>query len=181
MGNTNNYNKETIINLTEKKYNSVVNYVTGLTPEEFIFCYQHKWTAGQQVLHLTLSLKPLVKILSTGRLNIQQTFGLAAKQGSSYNIIVENVDEQLRQGGKAPDRFLPEPVSFEQKNEVCNELIKVMQELNEAIKTFTENDLDLLMLPHPLLGKITMREMLYVMIFHAEHHEQLTRTYLSNK
>jgi hypothetical protein len=32
--------------------------------------------------------------------------------------------------------------------------------------------LDLLILPHPLLGKLTLREMLYFTLYHVEHHEK---------
>ena len=34
-------------------------------------------------------------------------------------------------------------------------------------------DLDVYILPHPLLGKVTLREMLYFTIHHNEHHLEL--------
>ena len=42
------------------------------------------------------------------------------------------------------------------------------------IDSFSEKDLDNYILPHPLLGKLTIREMLFFTIYHVQHHEVLT-------
>ena len=34
----------------------------------------------------------------------------------------------------------------------------------------SEHKLDRCILPHPLLGKLTLREMIYFTIYHMEHH-----------
>ncbi len=178
----NNYlNKQTIINLITQNYNAFVNYVNALTAEEFTFAFQQKWTAGQQVQHLILSVKPLVKILSMDKLSIEQTFGLSTKPSAAYDVLINKINEKLQQGGKAPDRFLPEVILPEQKDDTCKALTKLIQEVNVSIKNFTEDELDALTLPHPLLGNITIREMLYVTIDHAEHHYLLTKQNLGNK
>jgi len=181
MTNNGYINKRTIIDAITKSYDSFVSYVNGLTLEEFAFVYQQKWTAGQQVQHLILSVKPLVKILSMDKPVIEQMFGLSAKPSVTYDVLINNINEKLQQGGKAPDRFLPEAILPEQKNEVCETLTKLIQELNVLIQNFTEEELDTLVLPHPLLGKITMREMLYVTIDHVEHHHVLTRENLTKR
>jgi hypothetical protein len=47
--------------------------------------------------------------------------------------------------------------------------------LARRIDRFSETQLDQLILPHPLLGKLTLREMLYFTIYHVQHHQkQLT-------
>jgi hypothetical protein len=38
-----------------------------------------------------------------------------------------------------------------------------------------------LILPHPLLGKITIREMLYFTAYHVQHHENIIKRDLKNK
>jgi hypothetical protein len=42
--------------------------------------------------------------------------------------------------------------------------------LARALEHWTEMDLDRCRLPHPLLGKITVREMLFFTLYHYEHH-----------
>jgi hypothetical protein len=39
---------------------------------------------------------------------------------------------------------------------------------------FSEAQLDEYVLPHPILGKLTIREMLYFTIYHATHHHLAT-------
>ncbi|NBX80802.1 MAG: DinB family protein, partial [Flavobacteriales bacterium] len=40
---------------------------------------------------------------------------------------------------------------------------------------FTEDDLDKYVLPHPLLGKLTLREMLCFTIYHVKHHVEIIK------
>jgi hypothetical protein len=53
--------------------------------------------------------------------------------------------------------------------------------LNKRLKKYSEASLDELILPHPLLGKLTLREMLYFTIYHAGHHHHLIETALSEE
>ena len=39
-----------------------------------------------------------------------------------------------------------------------------------AIGSWREQDLDRYVLPHPLLGKLTLREMLFFTLYHNYHH-----------
>ena len=65
--------------------------------------------------------------------------------------------------------------------EVFNELNEPQQEsLNKKIELFSEQDLDSHILPHPLLGKLTFREMLYFTIYHVQHHQDLMLKYLED-
>ena len=45
-----------------------------------------------------------------------------------------------------------------------------MDEMIGAIERWNEKDLDRYRLPHPLLGKITVREMLLFNLYHNQHH-----------
>ena len=49
------------------------------------------------------------------------------------------------------------------------------QKLIAKVEKQEEKELDIYILPHPLLGKVTLREMLYVTIHHNEHHLQLLK------
>jgi hypothetical protein len=47
--------------------------------------------------------------------------------------------------------------------------------LQKAFESWNEEDLDTIRLPHPLLGKITAREMIYFTLYHAKHHVTATK------
>jgi hypothetical protein len=44
------------------------------------------------------------------------------------------------------------------------------QQLWKAVDSWREADLDRYRLPHPLLGKLTLREMLFFTLYHNYHH-----------
>lgn len=50
-----------------------------------------------------------------------------------------------------------------------------LRRLCASLDSFTEKELDQYVLPHPLLGKLTLREMMFFTIYHVQHHEVLTK------
>ena len=56
------------------------------------------------------------------------------------------------------------------KEKICNDILSVNDSLCKKLKNYSEKELEVYILPHPLLGKLTLREMLYFNILHAEHH-----------
>ena len=51
-----------------------------------------------------------------------------------------------------------------------------MNSLCSAIeKNWKDTQLDQYIVPHPLLGKITLREMGYFTIYHVQHHDAIIR------
>ncbi len=44
--------------------------------------------------------------------------------------------------------------------------------LCSKVDTCSKGQLDTFILPHPLLGKVTLREMLYSTIYHVQHHQK---------
>ena len=173
--------KQKIIILFTDNYNSFVNYLTELTQEEYLYSYQQKWTAGQQLEHIVLCVKPLVQVFSLDKQIIEQNFGKTDTQSRSYQILLDIYLEKLKEGGKAPDRFVPETTLSNQREILNDSLTKSVKELCLKIETFTDNELDSLLIPHPLLGNLTLREMLYNAIYHVKHHQKLTEENLKYK
>ena len=165
-------NKQTIIDALTVNYHSFIDYINGLTVEECSFNYQGKWTAGQQLNHIVLCIKPLVQVFSMDKPAIAQTFGVADRPGITYDALLTNYKEKIKEGGKAPERFVPATVSPNQRELLSETLKKLTIELCSKIDSFTEQELDSLCIPHPLLGKLTLREMLYNAIYHVEHHQE---------
>lgn len=178
--NRQNMNKQTIIQSLLDNYHSFINYINELTPEDYLYSYQQKWTAGQQLEHIILSVKPLVKVFSLDKLVIEQNFGRTDRQSLTYEVLVNNYIEKLKAGGKAPERFVPGTTLPNQKQVSLETLANLIKELCTKIETFTEQELDSLLIPHPLLADLTLREMLYHAIYHATHHQKLTEENLKH-
>ncbi|MCW3124161.1 MAG: hypothetical protein JWQ38_3653, partial [Flavipsychrobacter sp.] len=150
-----------------------------LTAEEYSFSKHGKWTAGQQLQHIVLCVKPLVQVFGMDTQVIAEAFGQTDEKGRTYEILLNDNTTKLKEGGKAPERYVPEATSPGQSADLCGVLTKLVQELSSKIELFSEDELDSLLIPHPLLGKISLREMLYNAIYHVTHHQLQTEQNLA--
>ena len=158
-----------------KNHNSFIEYITSLTDIDFLHAQNEKWSAGQQLDHIFLSVKPLKQILGFRKILIRILFGKANRPSKSYDELSVKYKDKLQKGGRATGRFIPKKIGISQKTELVNSLTKAIQKLSNQIGSFSEQQLDDLILPHPLLGKITLREMIYFTIYHVAHHHEITR------
>jgi hypothetical protein len=157
------------------KYNAFADYVAGLSEDDFVFSLNgEKWSAGQQVEHLCKSVEPLLKGLGAPEFALKAMFGKSDHNSVSYDELVSRYQAALAAGGAAPAEFRPKDVPFSRKNELVNTLKDLVAKLLSKIEKGDEAKMDLLVLPHPLLGKLTFREMFYFTIYHAEHHHTHT-------
>lgn len=158
--------------LTEK-HQALIDFVFTLSEADFLYAPPGKWNAGQQLEHIYKSVRPvkLAFLLPTFLLSL--LFGKNNRPSRNYNDLVNKYKEKLMGGGKAPAPFLPSPVLFIQRTTLKNKLSQVIHSISHHLNKYSEAELDLYILPHPLLGKLTLREMLYFTIYHVEHHHQL--------
>jgi hypothetical protein len=168
-------NKQAITEALTANHNSFIHYLNDLSAEDYLFSHQQKWTAGQQQVHIILCVKALVYVFSMDKPMIAQTFGKADRSSRTYETLLADYLQKLNEGGKAPTRFVPEPVAADQQKALNEKLEKLVKELCAKIETFTEAELDSLLIPHPLLGNLTLREMLYNAICHVEHHHEAAK------
>ena len=161
------------------QHNLFIDYISRLSEEDFNSSYQEKWTAGQQLGHIVLSLKPLAKILFFPKFMIKRKFGKANRESKTYDALVEKYLSKLQAGGTANTPFRPAAIGIGQRTELIKEILKSVKRINRRVGRYTEADLDYYILPHPLLGKLTFREMLYFTIYHVQHHEEIARRNLS--
>ncbi len=163
--------KTTIIEELNRKYSGFVKFVEPMSENDFTFSLNgEKWSAGQQADHLCRSLAPLNKGLGAPEFVLKTMFGKSDHPSADYDELVGRYREALVSGGTAPDPFRPNAIGFEERDRILDELRRQVEVLCKNIEKFSEDKLDILVLPHPLLGKLTLREMLYFTIHHAEHH-----------
>ena len=164
--------------LTEN-HQSFVNYVLSLSEADFIKSENGKWTAGQQLDHLYRSAKPLVLAFLLPPFIVKLLFGKANRPSKTYEEIVQKYEGTLANGAKASGSFVPKTITFEQRTSLVNSLQKVVQKITSKVANYNEQLLDEVVLPHPLLGKMTAREMLYFTIYHVSLHQKVTQRNLS--
>lgn len=161
-----------------ERFGAVGQWFAQCQADRFIFGPEGRWTAGQHLDHLIRSVKPLNLALRLPRLALRMKFGTAPSPGDGLDALVARYEARLAEGGKASGRFVPPQVVVGQKNQLMEDFTREGTRLVEAVKGWSEADLDKYLLPHPLLGNLTVREMLFFTWHHLGHHlETLERDY----
>lgn len=174
-------NKDKLAATLRLNHKAFADKIRGLDESRFMYApAADKWTAGQQLAHLVSSIEPVNLAFALPRFVPRLLFGKANRPSKSYTELVEKYQLKLQAGGRASGRFVPKAIPFSQKDKLLQKLDKEVQKLSSQIAKTTEKDLDTYILPHPLLGKLTFREMLYFTAYHAAHHLNIVERDLGN-
>ncbi|MEL7001767.1 MAG: DinB family protein [Bacteroidota bacterium] len=174
-------NKNEIIELLRNNYGQFIDYLTGLSQEDLDYHFENKWSAGEQLQHIVKSISPLTKAFGMPKAMIAENFGETDRVNSSYDELIDKYLGKLEEGGKAPSRFLPASSDPVNRKTLIKKLTNDLEALISLIGQFEEEELETLQLPHPLLGPISLKEMLYHAIYHVNHHLLQAQTYLERK
>lgn len=131
-----------------------------------------RWSVAENTEHLILSVKPLNKAFALPNF-VLLFFGKLNRPQKGYEEIVTLYHQKLAEGAVATPQFIPrESTAHKEKIQLTEDFEKTNQEFIKRIQSFSEEDLDKYLLPHPVLGKLTIREMLYFTIYHTLHHHK---------
>jgi hypothetical protein len=148
--------------------------IESLNDNDFLLSPNGKWTAGQQLDHIYRSVSAVKLGLTLPKFLIKLIVGKANRPSKDYEALVAKYKLRLEAGGKARGRFIPQQPGPAQKSKLGDKLLRSVDSLCRKIDKYDEKQLDYYILPHPLLGKLTVREMLYFTIYHVEHHQKIT-------
>lgn len=173
--------KQEIQSSLQTHHAEFISFISDLSDDDYLYSLPQKWSAGQQLDHIYKSVQPLTLALFVPSWILKLWIGKANRPSKSYEDLVTKYQMKLSEGGAASGRFLPEKATLEQKPILIDKLTKVVQILVGKLEKYTESELDNLILPHPLLGKITLREMMYFTMYHVQHHQKIAKDTLSKK
>lgn len=157
-----------------QNHKELADYINSLSDDQFMHTANNKWTPGQQLAHAYLTLVPISQALGSKEY-IRNKFGLIDRPTMSYEQVIETYKKGLAAGGKAPAQYLPQAIPVAQRREYTGKLLTILDAIQQQVATYTEEELDTLVLPHPFLGKLTLRELFYLMSYHPVHHLEQTR------
>ncbi len=167
--------KSEIVNLLEKKHQELVDLIDNQPTEKWMHGPENKWTFGQHILHLADSIQLLNKALSYPKFILKYKFGTSNRETRSYDAVVKKYQEKLAANQKRARQFnikLKIP-SLEEKSFLVNKLKTQNKKLQYKTNKWKDEDLDTLLIPHPLMGRITVREIIMWTAQHTEHHIQI--------
>lgn len=170
--------KEEIAHLIDAKHSELIHWLEQQPNETWTQGPEGKWTQGQQALHLLQSIVPLNNALSLPKFLIRYKFGKANRSVRDYNTIANRYNERLKDAkGKtfkgSQNMKIPE---IDEKQYILNRLQTESKKLQYKTKKISDKNLDKLILPHPLMGKMPIREIIMWTAHHVEHHTETLKT-----
>lgn len=152
----------------------------GALPEDDLF---HRtpgaWAPIDDLRHLVRVNAAVVRGLRVPGWALRMRFGRPARRPWSYDRLAVIYDALLASGVKAPQPFEPRPGIVADRSayreRVLGQWASVKAELLARVERLSERRADRASLPHPGLGLLSIREMLFFVIHHDLHHLEVAR------
>ncbi len=149
-------------------------YLGGVPGAEFFESQGTAWSPAEHVRHLAKSARPFARALGAPRIALAFRFGLHRGPSPSFADLRDRYLAGLARGAQAGSyapRAKPKPSDLEAgRSEVITEWRAANTALYQALAPWAERSLDRYLLPHPVLGKLTLREMMAFTVYHTAHH-----------
>ncbi len=164
--------KENIIQRLEETHQKLIQWLENHSDDQWMKGPEGKWTTGQHILHLDISSKLLNKALGYPKFLIKYKFGTNNRDPRTYETVAKRYDERLAESqekAKAFNKDLKIP-EIKDKKHLMSSLQIQSKKLQYKTRKLKEKHLDTLLLPHPLLGRMTLREIIMWTDHHVKHH-----------
>ena len=180
---TNPHSKTEILAAIDDAVDQASAFYTSLSPEIFFHDGLGGWSPAQNISHIAditflavwLFRMPKFFLLPFGRRKSQKNFSTLLNEYIS-------AEKPIFIGPLAPSSIPVPENGTETVQKLTARFRNVFQELKNVLKEIPEEDFDRYSMPHPSLGMLSFREMVYVVIIHIIHHtykvEQKTERFL---
>jgi ABC-type molybdate transport system substrate-binding protein len=158
--------------------NAVENFMHQLSEEELYFSMDGKWNALEQLEHLNKSIKPITLAYKIPKFFLGLYFGKSNRPSKTYEQIVKKYLLKLKAANPTTNPFGPKPEKKLNKASLLYQYNKLNNLFIKQINNTSEQELEIYILPHPLLGKLTLTEMTYFTTYHNLHHLQIIKQQL---
>ncbi|HYO63257.1 MAG TPA: DinB family protein [Pyrinomonadaceae bacterium] len=153
-----------------------LDFWAALEPGRFAAPFGAAWSPADNLRHLIKSTEAVTKALKMPGLALRSLFGTADAPSLSYDALRDKY-RGLLAGGADAGRFAPDAADAPEdaaawQRELVGRCREAVSGLEKAAARWNESDLDRYLLPHPLLGKLTLREMLFFTLYHYTHHRE---------
>lgn len=160
------------MNITEiisKLKNATAQFKTvdSLNEQQLYAIANGKWSVAENMEHLILSVKPVNLALGLPKISLL-VFGKAIRAAMNYDEVVAYYKSKLQEGAIATKDYLP--TKQRSKDLLLQDFSIKHETLINKLESWSEADLDKYFLPHPILGKLSVREILFFTIYHINHH-----------
>lgn len=131
-----------------------------------------KWSVCQNVQHISIGLLRLSNYLALPKASIKSNFGLSERASANYETCIKMFGNALENGIKTTDAFMPEINLETGIEELVSQGKDSLVAFISNLENWSEDELEMYNCPHPVFGKIPVREVLYFTIYHVQHHNE---------
>lgn len=153
----------------------VAAFFGSLSGDELVLHQGDAWSPAGHLAHLNISVSATARGFSIPKLLLRLRFGRSRRPSRTLERLRADYLTRLASGAGATGRYVPPPDTVagapaDMQHALLYRWQRVNDRLRNALMTWSERDLDRLQLPHPLLGRITARELVFFTIHHGPHH-----------
>jgi DinB superfamily len=130
-----------------------------------------KWSIAENLIHLAIVAKRFGSTFTMPKEQLAN-FGLATQPSRPFDGILAAYMKALEGMAVAPKAFVAVQTADDTRTSVIERYNNAHNILGANLMTFSEEELDKYQVPHPLLGLLTMREMMDFIVFHLGHHQK---------
>ena len=170
--------KPELLEALKRAHADTCSYFESLSPDDF-FRSTTGWTAAENLEHLSKATSGTLLGFRSPRAILGLAFG--KKSSRSFDEVRDEYESILAQGKGAGALYQPrsQKADASKQKAMIEKFRKSCEKLERAVSSWSEEDLDKCGIPHPLLGKLSGREMAYFCIFHPAHHLEKLKSKLA--
>lgn len=130
-----------------------------------------KWTIAGHLYHLIKSTKSVSKGLRMPKMGLRTMFGKNNRPERSYQAMVDKYKTALANTNiKAPSSYEAEAGRTFERPALIQRFEGELNDFIQALNSWNEDDMSIYVMPHPAIGKCTIREFVYFTTLHTYHH-----------
>jgi len=165
--------REALLDSLCSQQEEIADFADGFELEEFFVDQGEYWSPAGHLRHLNKSVRMVARGFEQTKLALLP-LGRSKSGSRSFREVVEIYQQALAEGATAgkfgPSSKVPELTAEEWRAQIMDHWSDSGHRLRQAIRRWSEKELDRYRLLHPLIGKLTLREMAFFTLYHNARH-----------
>ncbi|MDI9311726.1 MAG: DinB family protein [Limnohabitans sp.] len=162
--------KQEILNQLYILHSEINDFIAINSQETLNKSRDNKWSQAEEIGHLINALQQTNKGLSLPKFFLKYKFGTCNRPERTYEELTQKYLDKLSTIQIPNNPFQIRNIATFKKEKISKNYLIQQKKFEKRINQFNEKQLSTLIIPHPLLGKITIREFVYFTHFHTKHH-----------
>ena len=167
------YTKREIVEQYPLERDVVHTFFSELSLDLFFAAPAGVWSPAENLVHLIKSKSGVVRALTLPKAALRLRFGTSGRASRPFDAVRAHYYQFVTAGTAiTTPQFEPdvEAKSAAEREKILAKWHEKGEELVGALASWSEDQLDQFQVPHPLMGNVTMREILFFTMFHNLTH-----------